>query len=367
MLIGLLGDSHADPENAFPYVIEALRKLGVGAFIHTGDIDPKHFTAEAFLGLPTICVLIEDQIGPGSNPIFARPPHNIITTVPDDRIRDFCGLKLYAGHKRSWQYLAGSEQDLMALINKMRKDYDGLSLMLSGHTHHEIFLQGDQVSFINPGAIWNSFDGHEYATFDTISSRVTFGRIPKAKPLDERFQVGVMSDSFNVSRLRPNFWEKLAKAFKIHKVKNVIHCGNISLLDIGKPELNEFTVHFNLRGDQVCPEELPANWKLIDHDVPVVEVEGYKFLVKLDFSLEIAKHTEVDLNILSEELLRKFPEISFILCGFTRRAFLEEGPLIKVVNPGDALKDNNFVVIRLPTTEIIFDNIPADPLPPIEQ
>lgn len=358
MLFGILGDTHSDNE-ALPYIIKHFKELGVSGIVHCGDIEPKHLNPSLFLSLPVICALTEEQ---SDNPAFKSPPVGWTFTRPGDRVRIFCGVKMYVGHKRSFTYLMGSEQKLMNEINEIRKNNDGVSWMFAGHTHRQIFDQGAQVSFVNPGAVWSSLNGYEYAVVNSISGKVIFCRIPKVKPSRDQFCTGVISDSLNVSEIRPDFWEKLVLALETYGVKTLIHCGNIKLSDIGRPELKNFQVYFNLRKDQIFKNTLPSNWVKIPPDFPVVEVDGHKLLVQLDFGALIAEESEVGLAALSQELLRKYPEISFILCGFTRTAFLEEGELVWVVNPGDA-KSSNFAVISFPTEEVVFDNIPFDPLP----
>ncbi len=361
MLWGIIGDTHTDA-TAVPYIMKRFKDAGVTGIVHTGDIEARnHLDPKLFLNLPVICALTEEQAG---NPDFNCPPPNWVFTRPGDRIRVFCGVKIYVGHKRSFTYLMGSEQTLVNEINQIRATNDGVSWMFAGHTHRQICDQGIQVGFVNPGAVWNSLDGYEYAIVNPETSCVTFSRIPKVKTSRDQFRIGVISDSLNVSEVRPDFWEKLAPALDAYGAKTLIHCGNIKLSDIGRPELEKFQVHFNLRADQAFKGVLPSNWMRIPLEFPVVDIEGHKLLVQLDFGALIAEQSEVGLAALSQDLLRKYPEIGFILCGFTRTAFLEEGELVWVINPGDA-RSSSFAVIGFPTTEVIFDNIPFDPLPPL--
>ncbi len=237
--------------------------------------------------------------------------------------------------------------------------------MVSGHTHHQIFTETLLVKFINPGAVEGSFDGYEYAIYDTETGCTTFSRIPETMPVQDDFSVGVISDSLNVSDLDSHFWEGLRKEFAARNVQHIIHCGNINVEDIGREELKDFTVRYNLRSDQQKPEDEPENWRLIEPGDPVVEINKYRFFVQLDLGAKLNEQSELDLHRLSLNLRREYPAISYILCGFTNDAFLEEGQQVRIINPGDAVKDRNFAVITLPRAEIVFGHVPVDSLPPI--
>jgi hypothetical protein len=75
--------------------------------------------------------------------------------------------------------------------------------------------------------------------------------------------------------------------------------------------------------------------------------------------------SEYDMHKLCLKLRRKYPRICFVLCGFTNDAFYEEGEQVRIINPGDIVKDRNYVVISLPCAEITFSRVPVEPLPPI--
>lgn len=362
MLLGVLSDTHSDRGNAIPHIMQVFKKAGVTGIIDCGDIDSRNVDPKLYLDLPVVCALTEDQI---QDPAFAEPPTGWKFTKPGDRICTVGSVKMYVGHKRSFEFLMGSKLKLAEMLNQIRRDNDRVSYMFSGHTHHQIYDQDRLISFINPGAVEGSVDGYEYAIVDTHTGKVIFSRIPKTMPIKTPFSVGVISDSLDVSELDAKFWEKLANALRLYGVKTLIHCGNIALSDIGRSELADFQVYFNLRPDQKDYKKPGSNWQLIHPDHPIVDVEGYKFYVQLDLGAILMSQSEIGMDNICMELRRKYPEITFILFGFTADAFLEEGQLVRMVNPGDVRVDRNFAVIDLPNTTITFDRIASDPLPKI--
>jgi len=304
---------------------------------------------------------VENQMG---KPEFAKPPEGWLFTTPGNRVFNFCNVAIYVGHKRSFEFLAGSESDLNKTLNTIRRDHDFVRWLFSGHTHHQIYKQGPLINFVNPGAVESSFEGYEFAVINTDTEEIVFSRIPKTKPQIDNFSIGVISDSLNISDLDSTFWKRLAEEFKKSGVKNVIHCGNLAENDIGRAELSEFEVFYNLRPDQ-RNHHAPKNWHLIKSDYPVVEVKGYRFYVQLDLGAELLEKSEYDMHRLCLMLRRKYPGISFVLCGFTNNAFYEEGEQVRIINPGDIVKDQNYAVITLPTAEITFSRVPVEALPPV--
>lgn len=363
MIWGIISDTHQDKMKAIPHIMAEFKKRNVEAMIHCGDIKAEHLKPELFNNFPVVCALIEEQV---EETKFARPPNGWRFTKPGDRIIDIGDTRIYVGHKRSFEFLTGSEANLINTLNTIRRDHDWVRWLFSGHTHHQIFKQSPIISFVNPGAVEDSFDGYEFAIIDTETDKITFGRIPKTKPVKPGFAIGVISDSLNISELDSHFWERLAEEFKKDNIGHIIHCGNLALEDIGRQELKNFQVYYNLRPDQKDPGS-PENWHLIPQDEPVVEINGYRFYIQLDLGAVLLEQSEYDMHQLCLDLRRKHPRISFILCGFTNDAFYEEGEQVRIINPGDVIKDRNFAVIFLPCTEITFSRVPVDPLSPIDQ
>lgn len=363
MIWGILSDTHKDKMNAICHIMAEFKKRGVEAIIHCGDIKPVHLKPELFCNLPLVCALVKEQV---EKKEFANPPNNWRFTKPRNRIIDIGDTRIYVGHKRAFEFLTGSEANLINTLNKIRRDHDWVRWLFSGHTHHQIYKQSHVINFINPGAVEDSFDGYEFAIVNTETDEVVFSRIPKTKPNKKPFSVGIISDSLNISELDPEFWKKLVEEFKKRDISHVIHCGNLAVEDIGEKEFDSFQVHYNLQPDQKNPSTIPENWHLIDQKEPVVEINGYRFYVQLDLGATLLEQSEYDMYKFCLELRRKHPMISFVLCGFTNDAFLEEGEQVRIINPGDVLKDRNFAVISLPRAEITFSHIHPDPLPQID-
>ncbi|MFA7385870.1 MAG: metallophosphoesterase family protein [Candidatus Paceibacterota bacterium] len=363
MIWGIISDTHGDKGNAIPHIVAEFKKRNVELIIHCGDIETQHLNPELFGNLPVYCALLEEQ----SDKIeFKNPPEKWVFTRPKNRILDINGQRIYLGHKRSFDFLMNSEIELIKILAEIRKTNDNLRWLFSGHTHHQIYQQGI-VNFINPGAIETTIDGYEFAVIDTSTGQVVFSRIHKTNPIKETFSIGVISDTLDISEMNPVFWEKLVKELNNRGVKFIVHCGNIAINDIGRKELCNFEVFYNLREDQIRKllktEKPPENWHLIERENPVVEINGYKFYVQLDLGIDLLEKSEIAMQKLCRELRRKYPEISFVLCGFTNDAFYEEGEQVRIVNPGDANQSQNMAVICLPRAEITFSNVPFDPLP----
>ncbi len=363
MIWGILSDTHTDKMNAICHIMAEFKKRGVESIIHCGDIKPEHLKPELFCNLPLVCALIEEQV---EKKEFANPPNNWRFTKPGSRIIDIGDTRIYVGHKRAFEFLTGSEADLINTMNKIRRDHDWVKWLFSGHTHHQIYKQSHVINFINPGAVEDSFDGYEFAIVNTETGEVTFSRIPKTKPIKKPFSVGVISDSLNISELDSEFWKLLAEEFKKRNVSHIIHCGNLAVEDVGREELSNFLVYYNLRPDQKNPDTIPKNWHLISQEEPVVEINGYRFYIQLDLGAALLEQSEYDMHKLCLRLRRKHPRISFVLCGCTNDAFLEEGEQVRIINPGDTVKDRSYAVISIPCVEITFNHVRVDPLPPID-
>ncbi|MDP2741248.1 MAG: metallophosphoesterase family protein [bacterium] len=362
MIIGVLSDTHSDRANALPHIIKEFKERNVDVIIHCGDIELQHVNPELFNGLEVTCALNQEQLikFPTEN-----PPPGWTFTRPGQRVLDIRGIRCYVGHKMSYDILIGSETDFEKKIELLRRDYDGLRWIFSGHTHHQIFFQTRLVNFVNPGAVENSFDGYEFTIIDTETNQIVFCRIPKTRPIEDSFSVGIISDSLNISRMDADFWGKLEKEFKERDVTHIIHCGNISLDDIGREELADFTVHYRLRPKQV-PLSSPKNWHLVPKDEPTVEINDRQFYIHPNLARLLLEKSEVDMNKECLKILESYPEVTFILYGETNEGFLEEGERARIINPGDIISSRSFAVICMPRIEITFGHVPVDPLPSLQ-
>jgi predicted phosphodiesterase len=360
MIIGVLSDTHQDNANAIPHVVAEFKRRRAEVIFHCGDIAPAHLNYGLFGNLPVVCALIEEQSGLKE---FSFAPPGWRFTKPGDRVVTLPnGLRFYVGHKRSFEFLTGSESELTKTLESIRKDHDCVQWLFSGHTHHQIYKQGRLINFVNPGAIEDSYDGYEFAVVDTQTKAITFSRIPKTQPRRKPCHIGIISDSLNISDLDADFWVALARQLAEYQVLDIIHCGNLSVQDVGIEALKSFTVYYYLRKDQKNPVHVPDNWRLIPWQEPIVEIDGYKFYVQLDLGVTILEHSEIDMHKLSLRVRRDYPETSFILFGSTNYAFLEEGEQVRIMNPGDVVRGRNYAVLTLPTTEVAFDSVPPPAL-----
>lgn len=116
MILGVMSDTHTDRLKALPHIIAEFRKRGVETIIHCGDLKPEHMKPEFFGNLPVICALTEDQ---GE---ITPPAANWRFTEPDNRIVNLGEGKAYVGHKRSFDFLTGSEAELNQTLQRIRKD-----------------------------------------------------------------------------------------------------------------------------------------------------------------------------------------------------------------------------------------------------
>ncbi len=361
MILGVLSDTHDIDENVIRHIIAEFKKRDVEAIIHCGDIEPQHLNPKLFGNFPVVCALTEHQI---EKPEFKTPPEGWIFTQSGKRIIDFFGNIIYVGHKRSFEFLTGSEQMLEKGFEEISHSHDGVRWLFSGHTHRQAEVRGQLITFINPGAVTDSFDGScEFAIVNTKTKQVVFSRILRANDQRKPISIGVISDSFDISKRDPSFWEKLIAEFHQRDVSCIIHCGNIFLEDIGRKEMADFQVYYNLRSDQKNPGA-PDNWHLISPDNPVVEIDDYRFYVELELGAELLEESEFSMRKHCLQLRRKYPGISYVLCGFTHSELYEEGPEMRIVNPGDIVNARNFTVICLPKSEITLGSVPVDLLPP---
>jgi len=363
MIIGALSDTHSDRANALPHIMKEFKERNVDVIIHCGDIELQHVIPEIFNGLEVTCALNQEQLV--KFPI-ENPPLGWTFTAPNQRVLDIHGIRCYVGHKMSYDILASSETKFREKMEQLGKDFDGLRWIFAGHTHHQIFFQTHLINFINPGAVEDSFDGYEFTIIDTENNQIIFCRIPKTKPIENSFSVGIVSDSLDISKMDIDFWKKLKKEFQERDVTHIIHCGNISLDDIGQEELAEFTIHYRLRPNQI-PRSSPENWKLVPKNEPIVEINGRQFYIHPNLARTLLEESEVDMDKECLKILESYPEVSFVLYGGTNEAFLEEGRKARIINPGGIRSSNrSFAVICMPRIEITFGHVPVDPLPSLQ-
>ncbi len=360
MILGILSDTHEDKMNAIPHIIKEFIERKVEIIIHCGDIISKHLNPELFGNIPVICALTEEQTGME----FQRAPNRWIFTKPGDRVRTLNeNMKIYVGHKRFFELLRGTSSDFMETLEKISRDHDCVRWLFGGHTHRQVFRQNNLINCINPGAVEASFWGYQFAIVDTEKNTTAFSRILPKEPAIKPFKIAIISDSRNISDLDPGFWINLAKILKEQQVKNIIHCGNLATDDIGRKELEEFTIHYNLRENQRNPKRVPKNWKYVKTESPIVKISGYRFCIQHELGKSLLQQSEIDMLRTSLSLVGKYPEIEYVLFGLTHEASLEENEQVQIINPGDVVKDQSYAIIELPRNEITFSRILQEPLP----
>lgn len=382
-IIGLISDTHKDEHGATPYIIREFKRRGVEVVFHCGDLtNLKHYDPKLYGDFPVYYALTENEcerdtqgrcIRPKRQ--FMPPSHKWQFTMPGHRIIDIGDDLYYLGHKLPIEfYLNMKESDFDERLQKIRLANDGLRWICGGHTHSQTYRQGPLASLVNPGAAEGSINwGYEFAVVDTDKNQVVFGRVMPCPSVGESFTVGVISDSLNVSKLDVQFWSRLRQEFINRGVSHIIHCGNIALGDIGRPELADFEVHYNLLPEQIKAMNVantwgsvPKNWHQIDPAEPIVDVNGQRYYVKLDLTLEFMGLSEMGMDELAMKIRQQYSMTNYVLCGFTSEALYYEGQQIRIINPGDVNHDRNFVTICGDRHEITFGHVPVDPLPPIE-
>ena len=364
MILGVLSDTHDIDDVVIKHIVKNFLARKVERIIHCGDIEAQHVNSELFGNLPVYCALNAEQLEKIAFAGFLKnPPAGWVFTVPEKRVLDIGHIRIYVGHKFSFELAANSEASFKERMNALRREHDGLRWIFAGHMHHQVFTQTQLVNFVNPGAVELSPDGYEFAVIDTSKNEAVLSRITKTRCLEPPFTVGIISDSLNISKLDADFWRKLACEFKMRDVSQIIHCGNIAVSDIGRPELESFQVHYRLRKDQGNPKA-PSNWHLIACNPPIVTICERQFYVHDSLARIVLEKSEAQMHrecLLISEL---YPEISFILYGNTRDAYVSEemdGKTV-IMNPGDALSSRNFATICFPRREITIGNVPVDSL-----
>ena len=373
MMAGIMSDTHLISENVIISIVEELKKRKAEVIICCGDIEPQHINAGLFGGLPVICALVDKQ---EHNEAFETgKPQGWRFTKSGDRIcRLPDGTKIYVGHKRHMDFLTATLAEFNHILSEIRAKYDGLEYIFGGHLHFQTYKKGQLISFVNPGAVFNSIGwGYEFALVDTVTHELVFSR--KLPTPDDRptFSVGVISDSHDITHRDSGYWQRLVVEMEARDVTHIIHCGNLALADIGRPELKHVQVHFAIRQDQsfeyrklLQEGKIPENWKVIsDKDLgegAVVVINGYHFYVELTLGLNLVTKSEVAMDMASMEICGRHPQTEIVLCGFTREALYVEGQRALVINPGAVNPSLEFAVICLPRREITFGRVPMGSL-----
>ena len=351
MILGILSDTHNIDDAIIKRIVAEFKQRGVTIIIHCGDIESQHFNSELYGNLPVVCALTGEQ---PYDQQFTFAPAQWALTNPDHRIVNLGPFKVYVGHKRAFDFLISTEMEFEKIIGRISTDHDNVRWIFAGHTHHQIYKQSMNCGFINPGAVLEGFDGHEFAIVNCEKKEVVFSRIPLAAGTGAPFTIGIISDTGNISQLDPSFWSSLADEFVERDVSIVLHGGNIQLSDIGRQELSRFQVYFHLLKYQKKPKDIPENWHLVTTDKPIVEIEGYRFYMQYDLGAEFLNKSEAQLFQSVKLLNKEHQHIDFVICGLIHGALFVEGQEAKIIYPGDARNQRKFTTVCLPRNEITF-------------
>lgn len=378
MLLGVMGDTHDVDIGIVKKVTEDLKLRGAEIIIHTGDIEPHHLDAALFCGLPVVCVLTEMQqfdhrfAFPPTGWTYTRPGDSVINRGDRDqalledrivsklaianRIVNLGSVVIYAGHKRSIDTLMNSAKfnEFIVLLNEV---FNGVRFVFTGHTHHQFLIQMKNCFWINPGAVTPSFFDHEYALVDTVSNEVIFTRLAQTTTNNRSQTLGIVSDTGNISERDDQFWEQLSMEFKQRDVSTIIINGVFRPSDIGRSELADFQVFYNLLSPETDNPNKPANWHLISNDHPVLEICSHQFLIKHKLGLDLTGKTEVEMVKCIYAETQKYPHIDFVICGGIHDALFDEQQEVMIINPGDARNHRKFVTICFPRCEITFSSV----------
>ncbi len=373
----VIGDTHKCNRLVIEHIIRKGLEFGVGSIIHTGDIEKMHVDGELFGNLPVYCALVEDQ---ASDPFFVdgTPPGWIYTRSGPTRIVTLKDLIVaYIGHQKPMEFLRQSEEELCKGLGDLKMLKDKLRYVFGGHLHLQVCFSAGLITLVNPGAAENSLGwGYEFAFVNTETGEIIYDRILHTKDSREPFSVAVISDSLDITSIDPGFWSRFADELRERDVKEVIHCGNLYLKDIGRPELADRIVHYSIRKDQLYEHgkmndtgKIPPNWKVIPDswldNGAIVVIGGYHFYVEHDLGLVYTTLSGLGMDKKAMEIGRRFPETQFVLCGLTRTFFMLEGEQVTTINPGDLNNSHCYVVIHLPNRRITFKRVPYPELPPL--
>ncbi|NCN07812.1 metallophosphoesterase family protein [Candidatus Falkowbacteria bacterium] len=378
MLLGIMGDTHNVDSSIVKKVAQDLKKRGAEIIIHTGDIEAQHLDVNLFCGLPVVCVLTEMQ---QFDRDFTFPPHGWMFTRPGDsvinrsdrdqqiledrivsklavanRIVNLGEVVIYAGHKRSIDTLMNSAK-FSEFIKLLNDTFDGVRFVFTGHTHHQFLIQTTNCFWINPGAVTPSFFDHEYALVDTIKNEVVFTRLSPTISDTKPQTIGIISNTGNISDRDNQFWQQLAIEFHERDVSIVIIDGGFRASDIGRPELVDFQVFYDLLPSTKDNSNKPDNWHLIPNDNPVLEICRHQFLIQHKLGFDLAGKTEVDMVKCIYAETKKYQHIDIVVCGGIHDALFDEQQEVMIINPGDARNHRKFVTVCFPRCEITYSSV----------
>jgi len=395
MILGVMGDTHDCSDELIREIVEKeFRPRSVEVIVHTGDIIARHVNAELFGNFPVICVLTKQQafdfrffVSPHDwrfvRPAFPIDPPKFMGKVEDQQAEEYIKeleefnmkqriyarlvpiaapagdrIVAYCGHERSFDVFSNPQKvrDFFMEINQV---CDGVNLVFTGHMHHQFVFRNGPMTWMNPGAVAESFNHTiEFGVIDTRSKEVVLGRLSGPEAKISTVTVGIVSDAGNVDQIDSTFWKRLRQEFDARAVTQVIACGNFRPEDIGRPELDDLQVYYYL-----LPEyndgEPPKNWHQLLPDNPVVGICGHRFYVQHGIGPEHAVFSEIQRNEAFNWIFAEFKHLDFIVAGLVPGTILQETDKYSFINPGDARDHKYFATICLPRREYTLGTVRA--------
>lgn len=395
MILGVIGDTHDCTDDTISEIVEKeFCPRGVEVIIHTGDIISRHVNAELFGNYPVICVLTKQQdldyrfsLSP-NNWRFVRPPFpqeqpRFMGYCKDpeaakfiEEIQEYCmeqrihnrlvpitspnGERIiaYCGHERSFDIFKDPQRvrDFFTVVNQI---YDGVTLAMTGHTHHQFVFRYGPITWLNPGAVASSFNQTiEFGVFNTSNKEVVLGRLSNAEAKISPVTVGIVSDTGNVDQIDSTFWRRLRNEFDFRGVTQVICCGDFRPEDVGRPELNGLQVYYYLLPDyQSSQQILIPNWQQLLPEDPIIEICGYEFYIQHGIGPENANFSEIQRHSAFSGIIEKYKRLDFIVGGLVPGTILQETEKYVFIGSGDARDHKYFATLCLPRREYTFGTV----------
>lgn len=393
MILGVLGDTHECDDALIKEIVEKeFRPRGVELIVHTGDIISRHVDADLFGNFPVICVLTKQQafdfrfsVSPHNwrfvRPAFPLDPPRFRGTMVDQKaeeyvidIEEYCmkqrifarlvpiaspggdRLVVYCGHERSFDVFK-DPQKVRDFFTEVNQVCDGVNLALTGHMHHQFVFRNGPITWVNPGAVFESFNKTvEFGVVDTRTKEVVLGRLSGPEAKVSPVTVGIVSDLGNVDQIDATFWQRLRKEFATRGVSHVIACGDFRPEDIGRPELDGLTVYYYLLPGYANGRATP-NWQQLLPENPVAEICGHWFYVQHGIGPEQADFSEIQRHAAFADILKQYKHVDFIAAGLVSGTILQETENYAFVNPGDARDHKYFATICLPRREYTVSTV----------
>lgn len=392
MKAGIFSDTHMDKYGTIPLIIQEFQKEKVDFIIVTGDLYEKHLTRDIFKNFPVIYATVSNQIEMEefkrldnfketgfyfTKPVFYGGPSNRIVNL---KTLNLGNEIIYVGHDRSYDFQYDKmEVGIKGLFKINSSENIGIRWWFAGGDHKPKLIVDGLFKFVDTGAaaLEQSYgNGAEYGILDFDEDTISFKRLLPIevieKKKDPNFEIkntdniALIYNTIGITQPYndPDYYNKLKNHLKTrHDITNLIHLGKIDVTDIGREELSDFKVYLNLSMQKIDEFEklgkpLPPNWVYMEGGKKYVEVgKGFKILFEPNLGMEIKKRSEEDLFDLEKRLVAEDENLTHV-CFDSHLPHCSGLDLIKVISPGNSVKDRYYSVISHPKNEITFGRIP---------